>query len=240
MLINEHTDFREGQVLLFDKPLYWTSFDLVKKVKNLLRNAYGYKKLKVGHAGTLDPLARGLMIICTGRYTKKINEFQDKAKEYVAGIQLGKTTPSFDLETEVDATFPADHVDEELLRQKLSEFEGEFDQVPPLYSAKRYNGGRAYDYARKGIDIKLEPKKIVFHKLELMEFDHRYVKIRILCSKGTYIRSFARDLGAAVNSGAYLSDLARTAIGEYRLEDAMLLKDFELLLGQVKENIKNN
>lgn len=238
MFINEHTDFREGQVLLFDKPLYWTSFDLVKKVKNLIRNTYGYKKLKVGHAGTLDPLAGGLMIICTGRYTKKINEFQDKAKEYVAGFQLGKTTPSFDLETEVDANFPADHVDEELLKQKLSEFEGEFDQVPPLYSAKRYNGGRAYDYARKGIDIKLEPKKIVFHKLELMEFDHPYVKVRILCSKGTYIRSFARDLGAAVNSGAYLSDLVRTAIGEYRLEDAMSLKDFELLLGQVKENIK--
>lgn len=230
MLIDRNTDFQEGQILLFDKPLYWTSFDLVKKVKNLIRYSCDYKKIKVGHAGTLDPLASGLMIICTGKATKMINELQETNKEYIASLHLGKTTPSYDLETEVDRYFETKHINSELIRKTFLHFEGEYDQVPPIFSAKNIGGKRAYDYARKGINIKMEPKKVTFHELELIKFDPPEVIIRILCSKGTYIRSFARDMGEYLNSGAYLSGLERTAVGDYKLEDAMQIKDFELLL----------
>lgn len=227
MMIDRQTDFQEGQLLLFDKPLYWTSFDLVKKVKNIIRNTYGYKKIKVGHAGTLDPLASGLMIICTGKYTKRISELQDKNKEYIATLRLGETTPSFDLETEVDGRFETGHINRELIGKALEHFRGEYRQVPPVFSAKNINGRRAYDYARKGIDVKMEARKVFFYELELLELDLPRVKIRILCSKGTYIRSFARDLGSYLDSGAYLASLERTAIGEYKLEDAMQLLEFE-------------
>ncbi|MBN1388974.1 MAG: tRNA pseudouridine(55) synthase TruB [Bacteroidales bacterium] len=223
-------DFQEGQVLLFDKPLYWTSFDLVKKIKNIIRNACGYKGIKVGHAGTLDPLASGLMIICTGKATKKINELQESNKEYIARFHLGKTTPSFDLETEVDGTYETCHINRDLVIKALRHFEGEYEQVPPVFSAKNIGGKRAYDYARKGINVKMEAKKVIFHELELLEFNPPETIIRILCSKGTYIRSFARDLGEYLDSGAYLSGLQRTAIGYYKLEDAIQISDFEQLL----------
>lgn len=228
MLMDKNPDFQEGQILLFDKPLYWTSFDLVKKVKNIIRKHYGYKKIKVGHAGTLDPLASGLMIICTGKYTKKITDIQQSAKEYVAGFYLGKTTPSFDLETEVDGSYDTAHINRDMITDALQSFEGEYDQVPPQFSAKSVKGKRAYDYARKGEKVELKSQRVNFYELELLNFDSPRVEIRILCSKGTYIRSFARDLGEQLDSGAYLSFLKRTAIGDYKLEDAMDIRDFEL------------
>lgn len=228
MLTDKNPDFQEGQILLFDKPLYWTSFDLVKKVKNIIRKNYGYKKIKVGHAGTLDPLASGLMIICTGRYTKKITAIQQSAKEYVADFYLGKTTPSFDLETELDGSYETKHINRDMIVDALKSFEGEYDQVPPQFSAKSVKGKRAYDYARKGEKVELKSQRVTFYELELLDFDSPMVQIRILCSKGTYIRSFARDLGEQLDSGAYLSSLKRTAIGDYKLEDAFEIGDFEL------------
>ena len=231
MQIDGNTDFQEGQLLLFDKPLYWTSFDLVKKVRNIILNSFEYKKIKVGHAGTLDPLASGLMIVCTGKYTKRISVIQDADKEYIAVLRLGETTPSYDLETEVDGRYETGHITKSLINKALMHFGGEYDQVPPLYSAKNIKGKRAYEYARKGVDMKLEAKKVVFHELELLSFDPPLVTIRILCSKGTYIRSFARDLGRELDSGAYLSGLKRVAIGSYNLEDAIEVGEFERMLG---------
>ena len=231
MQIDGNTDFQEGQLLLFDKPLYWTSFDLVKKVRNIILNSFEYKKIKVGHAGTLDPLASGLMIVCTGKYTKRISVIQDADKEYIAVLRLGETTPSYDLETEVDGRYETGHITKSLINKALMQFGGEYDQVPPLYSAKNIKGKRAYEYARKGVDMKLEAKKVVFHELELLSFDPPLVTIRILCSKGTYIRSFARDLGRELDSGAYLSGLKRVAIGSYNLEDAIEVGEFERMLG---------
>jgi len=231
MQIDGNTDFQEGQLLLFDKPLYWTSFDLVKKVRNIILSSFEYKKIKVGHAGTLDPLASGLMIVCTGKYTKRISVIQDADKEYIAVLRLGETTPSYDLETEVDGRYETGHITKSLINKALMHFGGEYDQVPPLYSAKNIKGKRAYEYARKGVDMKLEAKKVVFHELELLSFDPPLVTIRILCSKGTYIRSFARDLGRELDSGAYLSGLKRVAIGSYNLEDAIEVGEFERMLG---------
>ena len=213
MMIDRQNDFQEGQLLLFDKPLYWTSFDLVKKVKNIIRNTYGYKKIKVGHAGTLDPLASGLMIICTGKYTKRISELQDKNKEYIATLRLGETTPSYDLETEVDGRFETGHINRKLIGKALEHFRGEYRQVPPVFSAKSIDGRRAYDYARKGIDVKMKAREVFFYELELLDFELPLVSLRILCSKGTYIRSFASDFGSYLDSGAYLAALKRTAIG---------------------------
>ena len=212
--------FEEGQVLLFNKPLYWTSFDLVGKVRNILRTSLGLRKIKVGHAGTLDPLATGLMILCTGRATKKIDQFRDLDKEYVATIHAGATTPSYDLETETDQHYSVDHITEALLKEKLAGFMGEQKQLPPLYSAKLISGKRAYEYARKGIHKELEPVTIFFREIELISFSLPEIRVRLVCSKGTYIRSFARDLGLALNSGCYLSALERTAIGDLRLDKA--------------------
>ena len=214
------TVFEEGQVLLFDKPLYWTSFDLVNKVRNILRSTLGLKKIKVGHAGTLDPLASGLMIICTGRATKKIDEFRDLDKEYIATFTAGATTPSFDLETETDFSYPADHKTEALVREKLNGFLGEQKQLPPIYSAKLIAGKRAYEFARQGIHKDLAPVTVWFREIELISFNSPEIKVRIVCSKGTYIRSFARDLGKALESGCYLSALERTSIGDYKVSDA--------------------
>lgn len=233
MIIDSSTDFLEGQVLLFDKPLYWTSFDLVKKVKNLIRNTFGYKKIKVGHAGTLDPLADGLLIVCTGKFTKTISSIQEQPKEYVATIKLGETTPSFDLETEVDKTFKYEHITEQLIREIFVARLGEQDQIPPVFSAKRVNGKRAYEYARKGIDIKLDPKRITYYELELLSFNMPYIRVRIKCSKGTYIRSFARDLGEWCESGAHLTVLTRTYIGEYSVDNAISIEDFEKVLSSL-------
>jgi tRNA pseudouridine55 synthase len=224
--IQNQNTFQDGQVLLFDKPLYWTSFDLVNKVRNMLRSTFGLKKIKVGHAGTLDPLASGLMIICTGRATKKIDEFRDLDKEYVATFHLGKTTPSFDLETETDCEYPAEHISEDLLRNTLEGFLGLQQQIPPIYSAKLIEGKRAYEFARKGIDKELVPSAVYFHELELISFKMPEVTIRMLCSKGTYVRSFARDLGVALQSGAYLFALERTAIGDFKVKDAFSIDSF--------------
>ncbi len=226
------TIFETGQVLLFDKPLYWTSFDLVSKVRNILRSRLGLKKLKVGHAGTLDPLASGLMIVCTGKATKRIDQFRDLDKEYVATFTAGATTPSFDLETETDGIYPVDHITEELVREKLKGFLGEQKQLPPIYSAKLIDGKRAYEFARKGIHRELEPVTVWFREIELVSFALPLIKVRLVCSKGTYIRSFARDLGEALRSGCYLSALERTAIGTYKIESAYDLDKFSEYIEQ--------
>lgn len=228
--------FEEGQILLFDKPLYWTSFDLVNKVRIMIRSALGIKKIKVGHAGTLDPLAGGLMILCTGKATKKIDEFLYSDKEYIATVHVGKTTPSYDLETEIDMEYQTNHITRELVLETIKKFIGEQDQMPPLYSAKFIDGKRAYEYARKGVEKKLVPVKVNIREIDLLDYNLPELKIRLLCSKGTYIRSFARDFGLALGSGAYLSSLTRSAIGDFRLKDAINLEKFQLLLEQMKQS----
>jgi tRNA pseudouridine55 synthase len=226
--------FEEGQVLLFDKPVYWTSFDLVNKVRIIIRSTFGIKKIKVGHAGTLDPLASGLMIVCTGKATRKIDDFRDLDKEYVATIHLGETTPSFDLETETDNRYPTDHITEEMVKDVLAGFLGEQKQLPPMYSAKLISGKRAYEFARKGIEKKLDPVTVFFKEIELLSFEIPEIKVRLLCSKGTYIRSFARDFGTALKSGGYLSSLERTAIGVYHVRNAYSLDKFQEYIEQMK------
>lgn len=222
-------DFKTGTILSFDKPLTWTSFGLVSKVRYLLCKHIGEKKLKVGHAGTLDPLATGVLIICTGKATKQIDTLQAKTKEYVATLQLGATTPSFDLETAVDATYPTAHINEELLRQALNKFIGRIEQVPPSFSACKVDGKRAYDLARQGKEVELKPKVLVIDEIELQEFnpDSMLATIRVVCSKGTYIRALARDIGIALDSGAHLTALRRTRIGDYRVEDCYTLDTFQ-------------
>ena len=228
--------FEEGQILLFNKPVYWTSFDLVNKVRIMIRSALGIKKIKVGHAGTLDPLASGLMIICTGKATKRIEEFRDLDKEYVATIHLGETTPSFDLETETDNHYPTDHITEEYVRETLDCFLGEQKQLPPMYSAKLIAGKRAYEFARKGIQKELDPVSVFFREIELLSFGIPETKIRLVCSKGTYIRSFARDFGLALKSGGYLSALERTAIGFFHVSKAYDIEKFQEYVEQMQQN----
>lgn len=231
-------DFTEGEILYFDKPLRWTSFDLVNKARNIIRHQLGMKKIKIGHAGTLDPLATGVMIVCTGRATKKIESFQYQTKEYIATLKLGATTPSFDLETEVDATFPTEHITESLLRETLSHFIGEIKQIPPTYSAVKINGKRAYEYARKGEEVDIKPKTLVIDEIELLSFADNEAKIRVVCSKGTYIRALARDIGEALNSGAHLIGLQRTRIGDVTLSDCMTIEQFEEKIEQISEEYK--
>jgi len=220
-------NFIEGEVLLFDKPYGWTSFQLVNKVRWLLCQSLKVKKLKVGHAGTLDPLATGLMIICTGRATKKISELTGFDKEYIAEIKIGETTPSFDMETAVNKTYNTKHITKELILSTLPEFLGEIQQIPPLFSAKYINGTRAYHYARKGADIELKASKVVINELELLSYDNSIVTLRISCGKGTYIRSLANDLGIKLKSGAYLTALKRTKVGDFKLVDALAIENFE-------------
>lgn len=229
-------DFQEGEVLLFDKDLDWTSFDLVRKIRNFLCRQTGIKKLKVGHAGTLDPKASGLMIVCTGKKTKTIDLIQAKEKEYIARLKLGATTPSFDLETAEDAAFSTEHISEELVVRTIQEFLGEQDQVPPVFSAVKIDGVRAYEHARKGNDIVLQPKRIAIHEIELQQFAKTEIVLRIVCSKGTYIRSLARDLGLALNCGAYLTGLIRTRIGDFHLQEAWKVENF---INLVQENETN-
>jgi len=232
----EEYDFQKGEILLFDKELDWTSFDLVRKLRNFLCRQTGVKKLKVGHAGTLDPKATGLMIVCTGKETKNIDLIQAKEKEYLATIKLGATTPSYDLETAENETFSTDHLTLEMVKDKLSAFMGETDQVPPVFSAVKIEGKRAYEHARKGNDIVLQSKKITITQLEVVKFSQQEVTLRIVCSKGTYIRSLARDLGIALNCGAYLTGLCRTRIGDNKLEDAW---DLSIFLEKLKNNETN-
>ena len=232
-VLNANTDFLKGAVLLIDKPVDWSSFDIVKKIRNLLRHKLGVKKIKVGHAGTLDPLATGLMIFCTGKATREIESYQGMPKEYEARFRLGQTTPSFDLETEVDREYPTEHITKELIIQSIRDFTGESDQIPPLFSAKRIGGKRAYEFARQGKELEMKPVRITIHEMELLEFEGRDLKLRILCSKGTYIRALARDFGTALGSGAYLAGLRRTAIGGYSVSDALLPKKFEEMLNNM-------
>jgi tRNA pseudouridine55 synthase len=220
-------EFIEGQVIVIDKPLHWTSFNVVKKIEILLRKQFNLKKIKVGHAGTLDPLATGILIVCTGKMTKKITTFQDAEKEYVATIEFGKTTPSYDLESEYDAEYPTSHITQLLIEEKMKQFIGEIDQIPPLFSAKMVDGRRAYMIARSGSDMVLKANKITIYELEVLSFIHPVAQIRIKCSKGTYIRSFAHDLGKAVNSGAHLSGLIRTCSGNYKIKDAISIDEFQ-------------
>jgi tRNA pseudouridine55 synthase len=218
---------QEGEILSFDKPYEWTSFNVVAAVRNMLRRKLNTKKIKVGHAGTLDPLATGVLLVCTGKATKRIEELQAHTKEYVATLKIGATTPSFDKETEEDATYPTDHITRELLEDTLKKFIGSIEQVPPTYSAVKVNGKRAYEFARKGRDVELKAKTLVIDEIELLSCDlpHEAV-IRVVCSKGTYIRALARDIGIALGSGAYLTGLVRTRIGDYRIEDCMDITKF--------------
>lgn len=219
-------DFIEGEILYFNKPLTWTSFKLVAKVRNTICRHLDIKKLKVGHAGTLDPLATGVMIICTGRATKRIEEFQYQTKEYIATLELGATTPSHDLEKEIDNRFDFSHVTEKMVEEKVATFVGRIEQIPPSFSACKVDGKRAYDMARKGEEVILKPKVLVIDEIELLECQLPMVKIRVVCSKGTYIRALARDLGEALNCGAHLTALSRTRIGDIRLEDCLNIDDF--------------
>lgn len=221
-------DFKTGIILSFDKPLTWTSFGLVSKVRYLLCKHIGEKKLKVGHAGTLDPLATGVLIVCTGKATKQIDSLQAKTKEYIATLQLGATTPSFDLETPVDATYPTGRISQESVAEVLKTFVGTIEQVPPSFSACKVDGKRAYDLARQGKDVELKPKLLVIDEIELLQFSSQTMQatIRVVCSKGTYIRALARDIGLALNSGAHLIALRRTRIGDYKVEDCHTLESF--------------
>jgi len=225
--VKNSNDFQDGALLLIDKPLKWSSFDVVKKVKSILRYKIGLKKIKVGHGGTLDPLATGLMIIGIGKATKQLNTLQNEDKEYIADIFLGATTPSYDLETEINNNFETNHITKELIKEKLNEFIGEYDQVPPLFSAKRINGKRAYELARSGSEIELKSVKITFHEIEILDFNMPNVIIRVKCSKGTYIRSLANDIGKEINSGAYLAGLKRISSGNFNIKDALEIESFE-------------
>ncbi len=217
-------DFTKGGYLLVDKPYRWTSFDMVSKVRRVLRSKYGHK-FKVGHAGTLDPLATGLLIICTGSFTKKINEFQGMEKEYEGVFTLGAFRPSFDKETEITKTFPISHITDEMLQQATQAFIGEIEQVPPAHSAIKMDGKRAYLSARKGEDIKMLPRKVVIKSMEVKRLEDAQIGFKVVCEKGTYIRSLAHDFGKALGSAAYLDSLIRTRIGEYELKNAMKIED---------------
>ena len=221
-------NFQAGEILYFDKPLHWTSFNLVAKVRSALCHKIGVRKLKVGHAGTLDPLATGVVTICTGKATKQIDELQAHTKEYVATLQLGATTPSFDLETNIDATFPTAHITEQKVREVLTKFMGRIEQVPPAFSACKVDGHRAYNLARKGKEVQLKAKILVIDEIELQYFDQETMQmsIRVVCSKGTNIRALARDIGEALQSGAHLIALRRTRVGNIYVEDCMKMEDF--------------
>ena len=232
-------DYIEGEILAFDKPLHWTSFDLVNRVRGMLCRALGVKKLKVGHAGTLDPLATGVVIVCTGRKTKQIDQLMEHTKEYEAVLQLGATTPSYDLEHPIDATYPTEHITRERIEQVLPTFLGEQWQVPPIYSAVKINGKRAYEYARKGKqgEVEIKPKLLVIDAIDLLAFDANTMQltIRVVCSKGTYIRALARDIGERLSSGAHLIALRRTRVGEYKAEDCLTIEQLQEQLQQVNE-----
>jgi tRNA pseudouridine55 synthase len=223
----------DGKELLFNKPYGWTSFDLVSKVRIGLRKKYGIRKIKVGHAGTLDPLATGLMIICTGKSTKKLVNYQGLGKSYIAGISLGSTTPSFDLETEVDFEYPTKHITKDMVKEALEKFLGPQEQIPPQFSAKKVKGKRAYDLAREGLVAEIKPQSIEIYEIELIDFSIPEITVRVSCSKGTYIRSLARDLGKAINSGGHLSSLIRTSVGDYMLKDAYEVGNLENLFDEM-------
>ena len=220
-------DFQEGVILAFDKPYRWTSFDVVGKVRWLICRHLGVKKLKVGHAGTLDPLATGVLIVCTGKATKRIEELQSGTKEYYATIRLGATTPSYDLEKPIDATYPTEHITREMVEQVLERFKGKIEQVPPTFSACKVDGKRAYKMARKGDEVELKPKTLVIDEIELTECNLPDITIRVVCSKGTYIRALARDIGQALDSGGHLIALRRTRVGDFKVQDCLNPEKFQ-------------
>jgi len=222
-------DFIEGEILYFNKPLHWTSFDLVGKIRWLICRHLGVKKLKVGHAGTLDPLATGVMIVCTGKKTKLIDTFQYQTKEYIATLQLGATTPSFDLEHPIDNTYPTSHITYQLIEDVIPTFKGEIWQVPPTYSAVKIDGKRAYSFARKGEEVELKPKLLAIDEIEILNFNAQQMQLtlRVVCSKGTYIRALARDIGVTLHSGAHLIGLTRTRIGDICLDNCISVEQFQ-------------
>lgn len=219
-------NFIEGEVIFINKPLGWTSFDVVNRLRIIIRQALGIHKIKMGHAGTLDPLAEGLLILCTGKFTKQIDDFQAQEKEYTGTFRLGATTPSFDLEHEIDNHFEYQHITPEMIQQTVAELTGDISQIPPVYSAIKINGRRAYKFARKEKELKLEPRPVTISEFEITGIEMPDVHFRIVCSKGTYIRSLARDFGQALQSGAHLIKLTRTRIGNFKLSDAYSLEDF--------------
>ena len=221
-------DFLEGQILLIDKPLTWSSFQAVNKLKYILKRKYDLpKKFKIGHAGTLDPLATGLLIVCTGKFTKRITEIQAQAKEYTGTITVGATTPSYDLETEVDAIFPTEHITDELIQETVKQFLGEIDQKPPVFSAIKKDGKRLYEHARAGEEVEISFRKTTIYEFEITKFELPKIEFRVVCSKGTYIRSLAYDFGKALNSGAHLSVLRRTKIGDFSVDNGISPEEFE-------------
>ncbi len=224
--INSETNFLEGKVLLFNKPLTWSSFDLVKKVRNTIKSNLNIQKIKVGHAGTLDPLADGLLIICTGKFTKKIDKIQGQKKVYTGEITLGGTTPSYDLETEIEGTFDTSHITEELIHNSCKKFEGKIMQKPPIYSALKREGKRLYQHAREGSKIEIKEREIEIESFKITSIEMPKLKFEVVCSKGTYIRSLAYDFGKELNSGAHLSALRREKIGDYYLSHAFSLNSF--------------
>ena len=228
----EGEDYLNGQTLLIDKPLEWSSFQVVNKLRWLIRKQFNIKKIKVGHAGTLDPLATGLLLICTGKFTKTINELQGQVKEYTGTITLGGTTPSYDLETEVDQKFPVDHITSELIKETTQQFIGKIDQFPPVFSALKKDGKRLYEYARKGEEVEVKSRQIEINEFEItsVDLDTLKVNFRVVCSKGTYIRSLAHDFGKALNSGGHLSALRRTKIGDYNVDNAITPEAFEAMI----------
>lgn len=219
-------DYLSGQVLLIDKPLNWTSFQVVNKLRWEIRRAFNIKKIKVGHAGTLDPLATGLLVICTGKMTKNIDSFQAQIKEYTGTIVLGGTTPSYDLETEIDQTYPTEHLTEELIRNTTQQFIGEISQFPPVFSALKKDGKRLYEFARAGETVDIPSRQVHISAFEITRIDDFEVDFRVVCSKGTYIRSLANDFGKALNSGAHLSALRRTKIGDFDVDNAVSVENF--------------
>ncbi len=223
-------DFIEGEIIYIDKPLHWTSFRVVRVLRAKLCQKLKLKKLKVGHAGTLDPLATGVMILCTGKKTKQIERLQADTKEYIAQVMLGATTPSFDLETAIDAEYPTAHITKELVEEVLQQFIGTIEQVPPLFSAVKIEGRRAYDFARKNEDVELKPKLLVIDHIELISYNLPYVTIRVVCSKGTYIRALARDIGEALHSGAHLTGLTRTRVGEATIDKCLKMEEIDQFL----------
>ena len=219
-------DFQNGQVLLIDKPLNWTSFQVVNKLRWHIRKTFGIKKIKVGHAGTLDPLATGLLVICTGKMTKQINEFQAQIKEYTGTITLGSTTPSFDLETDINQTYPTEHITEKLVHETTKQFIGDIEQYPPVFSAIKKDGKRLYEFARAGESVEIKSRTINISEFEITRFQNNEVDFRVVCSKGTYIRSLANDFGKALQSGGHLSTLRRTKIGGFHVDNALSIENF--------------
>ncbi len=233
-------DYIEGHTLLINKPLRWTSFDVVKKIHNTLRSVLQLKKIKVGHAGTLDPLADGLLIVCTGKFTKRINEFQAQEKEYTAEFTLGATTPSFDLETEINETFDYNHITENILKTTAASLTGNILQTPPIYSAIKQDGKRLYEHARKGEDVKIKERMVNVSKFEIIKVEMPKVYVRIVCSKGTYIRSLAHSFGKNLNNGAHLSQLTRTRIGNFKLSKAIGIQEFIDSLSKINNQVSEH